>query len=70
MATQIKNYPIVESAINLFGDWLSHQKEMRDFARSTAATLRALRKTLALPPPNLIHSLVGARMPATNCRSF
>jgi len=30
MATQIKTYPIVESAINLFGDWLRHQQEMRE----------------------------------------
>ena len=30
MATQTKTYPIVESAINLFGDWLKHRQEMRE----------------------------------------
>ena len=30
MAAQTKTYPIVENAINLFGDWLKHRREMRD----------------------------------------
>ena len=38
MATRTRTYPIVENAIDLFGDWLKHQREMRemnsgDFAR-------------------------------------
>lgn len=30
MATQIKTYPIVANAINLFGDWLRRQQEIRE----------------------------------------
>ena len=27
MAAQTKTYPIVKSAINLFGDWLKHRQK-------------------------------------------
>jgi hypothetical protein len=30
MATQIKAYPIVERAINLFGDWLKRGREISE----------------------------------------
>ena len=30
MTARDKNYPIVENAINLFGDWLKHRQEMRE----------------------------------------
>ena len=43
MTTQIKTYPIVENAINLFGDWLQHQREMRELRdMKTAAISHAL----------------------------
>jgi len=30
MPARNKTYPIVENAINLFGDWLKHRQEMRE----------------------------------------
>ncbi len=36
MATQIKEYPIVTSAINLYGDWLRRRREIRELREINA----------------------------------
>jgi hypothetical protein len=53
MATQIKNYPIVESAINLFGDWLRHQKEMRELREINDGDFTRIAQDLGCTPAEL-----------------
>ena len=47
MATEAKTYPLVENAINLFGDWLKHRQEMRELREMDGGISRASRKTFA-----------------------
>ena len=51
MATQTKTYPIVESAINLFGDWLNHRREMRELRDINSGDFARIARDLSSPLP-------------------
>ena len=68
MASQIKTYPIVQNAINLFGDWLKHRREIGELRGSMAATWRESRRIFASLPPTSMPSSARVRTPATSCR--
>jgi len=53
MATQTKTYPIVESAINLFGDWLKHQREMRELRDMNSGDFARIARDLSVTPAEL-----------------
>ena len=53
MATQTKTYPIVESAINLFGDWLKHQREMRELRDLNSGDFARIARDLCVSPAEL-----------------
>ena len=53
MATQIKTYPIVESAINLFGNWLRHRQEMRELREIDSGDLARIAHELCVTPAEL-----------------
>jgi hypothetical protein len=54
MAIQAKNYPIVESAINLFGDWLKHQREMRELRDMNGGDFARIAQDLCISPAELV----------------
>ena len=53
MATQIKTYPIVESAINLFGDWLRHRQEIRELRDMNSGDFARIARDLCVNPAEL-----------------
>jgi uncharacterized protein YjiS (DUF1127 family) len=53
MATQIKTYPIVESAINLFGNWLKHRQEMRELRDMNSGDFARIAQDLCVTPAEL-----------------
>ncbi len=53
MATQTKTYPIVQSAINLFGDWLKHQREMRELRDMNSGDFARIAQDLSVTPAEL-----------------
>src|SRR4249920_3189224 len=53
MATQTKTYPIVESAINLFGDWLKHRQEMREIRDMSSGDFARIARDLCVSPAGL-----------------
>jgi uncharacterized protein YjiS (DUF1127 family) len=53
MATQTKNYPIVENAINLFGDWLQHRREMRELRDMNSGDFARIARDLSVTPAEL-----------------
>jgi transcriptional regulator with XRE-family HTH domain len=53
MAIQIKTYPIVENAINLFGDWLRHQREMRELRETNNGDFARIAQDLGVTPAEL-----------------
>ena len=53
MATQVKNYPIVESTINLFGDWLKHRREMRELRDMNSGDFVRIARDLCVSPAEL-----------------
>lgn len=53
MTTQIKTYPIVENAINLFGDWLKHQQEMRELRDIESGDFARIAQDLCISPAEL-----------------
>jgi hypothetical protein len=53
MTTQAKIYPIVESAINLFGDWLKHQREMRELRNMNSGDFARIARDLCVSPAEL-----------------
>jgi hypothetical protein len=50
MATQIKAYPIVERAINLFGDWLRHRQEIRELREINRGDFARIAQELCVTP--------------------
>ena len=52
MPTKTKTYPIVENAINLFGDWLQHQREMRELRDMNSREYARIAQDLCIPLPN------------------
>ena len=53
MAAQIKAYPIVTSAINLFGSWLRHRQEMREMSAIDSADFARIARDLSVSPAEL-----------------
>lgn len=53
MANQIKTYPIVENAINLFGDWLEHRREIRELRGINSGDLARIAQDLCVTPADL-----------------
>src|SRR6202171_3723498 len=53
MASQIKAYPIVENAINLFGDWLKHRQEMRELRDMNSGDFARIARDLCVSPAEL-----------------
>ena len=53
MTDQIKTYPIVENAINLFGDWLKHRQEMRELRDMDSGDFARIARDLCVSPAEL-----------------
>ena len=53
MAARTKAYPIVENAINLFGDWLKHRQEMRELRDMNSGDFARIARDLCLSPAEL-----------------
>lgn len=53
MASQTKTYPIVENAINLFGDWLKHRQEMRELRDMDSGDFVRIARDLCVSPAEL-----------------
>jgi hypothetical protein len=53
MATQIKTHPVVESAINLFGNWLKHRQEMRELREINSGDFARIAQELCVTPAEL-----------------
>jgi hypothetical protein len=53
MVTQIKSHPIVESAINMFGDWLKHRQEMRELREINRGDFARIARDLSVSPAEL-----------------
>ncbi len=53
MATQIKTYPIVESAIIMFGDWLKHRREIRELREIDSRDFARIAQELSVTPDEL-----------------
>lgn len=53
MATRTKSYPIVENAINLLGDWLQHQREMREMRDMNSSDFARIAQDLCVSPAEL-----------------
>ena len=53
MAIQTKAYPMIESAINLFGDWLKHQQEMREMREMNGSDFARIARDLCVSPAEL-----------------
>jgi uncharacterized protein YjiS (DUF1127 family) len=53
MAAQTKPYPIVQNAINLFGDWLKHRREMREFRDMSNDDFARIARDLCVSPAEL-----------------
>jgi uncharacterized protein YjiS (DUF1127 family) len=53
MAAQIKTYPIVENAINLFGDWLKYRREMHELRDMSSGDFARIARDLNVSPAEL-----------------
>lgn len=53
MTTEIKTYPIFENVINLFGDWLQHQREMRELRDMNSGDFARIARDLCVSPAEL-----------------
>ena len=53
MATQIKAYPIVANAINLFGDWLKHRQDLREMRELNRGDFARIAHDLSVSPAEL-----------------
>ncbi|SDP27995.1 hypothetical protein [Afipia sp. GAS231] len=53
MTSRTKTYPIVESAINLFGDWLKHRQEMRELRDMNSRDYARIAQDLCITPAEL-----------------
>ena len=53
MATQIKTYPLVESAINLFGNWLKQRQEIRELREINSGDFARIAQDLGVTPAEL-----------------
>ena len=53
MATGNNSYPIVEGAINLFGDWLEHRQAMRELRDIDSGDFARIAHDLCVSPAEL-----------------
>lgn len=53
MATQLKDYPIVEGVINMFSDWLQHQREIREMRDMSSSDFARIARDLCVSPAEL-----------------
>ena len=53
MTSRTKTYPIVENAINLFGDWLKHRQEMRELRDMNSRDYARIAQDLCITPAEL-----------------
>jgi hypothetical protein len=53
MANRTKTYPIVEGAINLFGDWLKHRQELRELREMNCSDFARIAHELCVTPAEL-----------------
>jgi hypothetical protein len=53
MATRTKTYPIVENALNVFGDWLKHRQEIREFRDMNSGDFVRIARDLCVSPAEL-----------------
>ena len=53
MPARTKAYPIVENAINLFGDWLKHRQEMREIREMDSGDFARIARDLNVSPADL-----------------
>jgi len=53
MTTRTKTYPIVENAINLFGDWLKQRQEMREMREMSNGDFARIARDLSVSPAEL-----------------
>lgn len=53
MAKEIRAYPIVENAINLFGDWLKHRQQMRELRDMNSGEFARISRDLCVSPAEL-----------------
>jgi uncharacterized protein YjiS (DUF1127 family) len=52
MAARAKTYPIVENAINLFGDWLKRRQEMRELRDMNNGDFARIARELCVSLPS------------------
>ena len=53
MPARTKTYPIVENALNLFGDWLKHRQEMREIREMDSGDFARIARDLNVSPADL-----------------
>jgi transcriptional regulator with XRE-family HTH domain len=53
MATQMKTYPIIEGAIDMFGEWLKHQREKREMREMNSVDFARIARDLSVSPAEL-----------------
>jgi len=53
MATPIKTYPIVEGAINMFGDWRKRRQELRKLREINSGDFSRIAQELGVTPAEL-----------------
>lgn len=53
MATRIKSNAVVESAINLFGNWLKRRREMRELRDINSGDFARIARDLSVTPAEL-----------------
>ena len=53
MPARTKSYPIVENALNLFGDWLKHRQEMREIREMDSGDFARIARDLNVSPADL-----------------
>lgn len=53
MATRVKTYPILENAIDVFGDWLKHRQEMRELREMESGDFARIARDLCVSTAEL-----------------
>ena len=53
MTSQIKSYPMVERAIDIFGDWLKHRQDLREIRELGSGEFARIAQELCVTPADL-----------------
>jgi len=53
MTSQIKSYPMVEKAIDIFGDWLKHRRDIREIRELDSGEFARIAQELCVTPADL-----------------